>query len=76
MSKYILCCSQICSPVPSLAVTLMAELSTAIYCASHCRYQSLYVFIVMEELLDFPIIKNATRFTYALINGLFKLLSV
>jgi hypothetical protein len=76
MSKYYLYCSQIYSPVRSLAVTLRAELSTAIYCAGHCRYQSLYVFIVMAEPLDFPIIKNATRLTYALINGLFKRLSV
>jgi len=53
----------------------MPELSTVIYCAGLCPYQSLYVFSVMAELLDFPIIKNATPLIYALINGLINLLS-
>jgi len=53
----------------------MVELSTVIYCASLYPYQSLYVFIVMAELLDFPIIKKATPLIYAFINGLINLLS-
>lgn len=53
----------------------MTELSTVIYCASLCHYQSLYIFIEMTELLDFPVIENATPFIYVLINGLVNLLS-
>jgi hypothetical protein len=51
----------------------MAELITVIYCASFYRYQSLYVFIGMAELLDLPIIKKATPLIYVLINGLINL---
>ena len=53
----------------------MAELITVIYWASFYRYQSLYVFIEMAELLDFPVIKKATPLIYVLINGLINLLS-
>ena len=60
MPKCYICCSLTCSPPLSLDVTLMPELSIVIYCANLCLYQSLYVFTVLAELLDFPVIKNAT----------------
>jgi hypothetical protein len=75
MPKFYLCCSLTCSPLLSLDVTFMTELSTVIYCARLCPYQSLYVFIMMAELLDFPNIKKATPHIYTLINGLINLLS-
>lgn len=43
----------------------MAELNTVIYCVSLCPYQSLYVFIVMAGLLDFPVVKNARLLIWA-----------
>jgi len=38
----------------------MSELSMVIYYASICPYHSLYVFIVMAELLDIPIVNKTT----------------
>jgi len=75
MPKCYLCCSLTCSPLLPLDVTFMPELNTVNYCASRRPYQSVYVFTLMAELSDFPIIKKSTHLINALINGLIKLLS-